>query len=80
MSKIIKFVHKEWPGLAEWHDHHQNWDQCFIKCKFTCCFTTPIDLLTFHAPTFELTTWKTILFKLGMIVNMKTYSFKFMNF
>ena len=35
MSKIIKFVHKEWPGLAEWHDLHQNWDQCFIKCKFT---------------------------------------------
>ena len=34
-KKVFKFVRKYWPELADWHDQHQNWNRCFLKCKFT---------------------------------------------
>ena len=34
-KKIDIFVRRYWPGLAEFHDYYNNWDSCFLKCKFT---------------------------------------------
>ena len=34
-QRIQKFVQKEWPELAAFHNRHDNWNQCFIKCRFT---------------------------------------------
>ena len=38
-TRIMIFVRRYWPGLAQWHDTHNNWNECFLKCKlpFECC-------------------------------------------
>ena len=34
-TRIITFIRRNWPGLAQWHDTHDNWNECFLKCKLS---------------------------------------------